>query len=107
MKSKLSSVVVTNTVPHEEKKKACAKLRTIDISSTVSHSLYLSTQGEKPDMASNSSRKHAGEHTMAKACPTSSLTLWLDGLLALFGVERRVLGGTCFLYEDGFRKYPL
>ncbi len=34
--SKLSRVVVTNTVPHEEKKARCSKLETIDISPTVS-----------------------------------------------------------------------
>lgn len=37
--SKLSKVVVTNTVPHAEKKKGCAKLDTIDIAPTVSGSL--------------------------------------------------------------------
>jgi hypothetical protein len=35
-KSKLVKVVVTNTVPHEEKKLQCSKIETIDISSTVS-----------------------------------------------------------------------
>ena len=34
--SKLTKVVVTNTVPHEEKKRKCPKLDTIDISPTVS-----------------------------------------------------------------------
>jgi ribose-phosphate pyrophosphokinase len=33
--SKLSRVVVTNTVPHSEKKKGCPKLDTIDIAPTV------------------------------------------------------------------------
>ena len=33
--SQLSRVVVTNTVPHEEKKEACSRLHTIDISPTV------------------------------------------------------------------------
>jgi ribose-phosphate pyrophosphokinase len=33
--SKLKKVVVTNTVPHEEKKKLCPRIETIDISSTV------------------------------------------------------------------------
>lgn len=37
--SKLSKVVVTNTVPHAEKKKGCVKLDTIDIAPTVSGSL--------------------------------------------------------------------
>ena len=34
--SKLRKLVVTNTVPHEEKKRHCPKLETIDISPTVS-----------------------------------------------------------------------
>ncbi|KAI9791823.1 MAG: hypothetical protein M1816_003368 [Peltula sp. TS41687] len=34
--SKLSQIVVTNTVPHEEKKEMCDRLRTIDISPTNS-----------------------------------------------------------------------
>jgi ribose-phosphate pyrophosphokinase len=34
--SKLKKLVVTNTVPHEEKKKLCDRLETIDISPTVS-----------------------------------------------------------------------
>lgn len=33
--SKLSQIVVTNTVPHEEKKEMCDRLKTIDISPTV------------------------------------------------------------------------
>jgi len=34
--SKLKKLVVTNTVPHEEKKKLCDRIETIDISPTVS-----------------------------------------------------------------------
>ena len=34
-KSRLKKLVVTNTVPHDEKKKLCDKLETIDISPTV------------------------------------------------------------------------
>ena len=34
--SKLKKLVVTNTVPHDEKKKLCDRLETIDISPTVS-----------------------------------------------------------------------
>ena len=34
--SKLSRLVVTNTVPHEDKKLACPRIHTIDISPTVS-----------------------------------------------------------------------
>jgi ribose-phosphate pyrophosphokinase len=33
--SKLKKLVVTNTVPHEEKKKLCDRIETIDISPTV------------------------------------------------------------------------
>ena len=36
--SKLTKLVVTNTVPHDEKKKLCSRLETIDISPTVSSS---------------------------------------------------------------------
>lgn len=35
-KSKLTKLVVTNTVPHEEKKERCDRIETIDISPTVS-----------------------------------------------------------------------
>lgn len=34
-KSRLKKLVVTNTVPHEEKKKLCDRIETIDISPTV------------------------------------------------------------------------
>lgn len=34
--SKLKKLVVTNTVPHEEKKAQCSRIETIDISPTVS-----------------------------------------------------------------------
>lgn len=33
--SRLKKLVVTNTVPHEEKKKLCSRIETIDISPTV------------------------------------------------------------------------
>jgi ribose-phosphate pyrophosphokinase len=39
--SQLSRVVVTNTVPHADKKRICPKLDTIDISATVSPPLPL------------------------------------------------------------------
>ena len=35
-KSQLEKLVVTNTVPHEEKKELCSRIETIDISPTVS-----------------------------------------------------------------------
>lgn len=34
--SRLKKLVVTNTVPHDEKKKLCSRIETIDISPTVS-----------------------------------------------------------------------
>lgn len=37
--SKLEKVVVTNTVPHAEKKKLCPRIETIDISPTVSEAI--------------------------------------------------------------------
>lgn len=39
--SQLSRVVVTNTVPHAEKKEKCPKLDTIDIAPTVSLSPFI------------------------------------------------------------------
>lgn len=44
--SKLSKVVVTNTVPHEEKKKLCSKLVTIDISRTLAEACRRTHNGE-------------------------------------------------------------
>ena len=44
--SQLSKVVVTNTVPHEEKKKLCGKLETIDISSTIAEACRRTHNGE-------------------------------------------------------------
>lgn len=44
--SRLSRVVVTNTVPHAEKKERCDKLETIDISPTLAESLRRTHNGE-------------------------------------------------------------
>ncbi|KAI4279839.1 MAG: hypothetical protein L6R38_004925 [Xanthoria sp. 2 TBL-2021] len=44
--SKLSRVVVTNTVPHAKKKERCEKLETIDISPTLAESLRRTHNGE-------------------------------------------------------------
>ncbi|KAL8734727.1 MAG: hypothetical protein Q9181_003116, partial [Wetmoreana brouardii] len=44
--SKLSRVVVTNTVPHAAKKEICDKLETIDISPTLAESLRRTHNGE-------------------------------------------------------------
>ena len=44
--SQLSKVVVTNTVPHEEKKVLCEKLETIDISPTLAEACRRTHNGE-------------------------------------------------------------
>ncbi|KAL8687796.1 MAG: hypothetical protein Q9218_006132 [Villophora microphyllina] len=44
--SKLARVVVTNTVPHAEKKERCGRLETIDISPTLAESLRRTHNGE-------------------------------------------------------------
>lgn len=44
--SQLGKVVVTNTVPHEEKKEMCDKLETIDISPTLAEACRRTHNGE-------------------------------------------------------------
>ncbi|KAI9770721.1 MAG: ribose phosphate diphosphokinase subunit prs3 [Geoglossum simile] len=44
--SKLSRIVVTNTVPHEEKKELCPRLDTIDISPTLAEACRRTHNGE-------------------------------------------------------------
>lgn len=44
--SVLTKVVVTNTVPHEDKKKVCPKLDTIDISGTLAEAIRRTHNGE-------------------------------------------------------------
>jgi len=44
--SQLSKVVVTNTVPHEEKKPLCEKLETIDTSPTLAEACRRTHNGE-------------------------------------------------------------
>ncbi|CAF9922399.1 MAG: hypothetical protein HETSPECPRED_005059 [Heterodermia speciosa] len=44
--SKLTRVVVTNTVPHEEKKSRCDKLETIDVSPTLAEACRRTHNGE-------------------------------------------------------------
>ena len=39
--SRLKKIVVTNTVPHEEKKEICDRIETIDISPTVSEHVMI------------------------------------------------------------------
>ncbi|KAK3698218.1 ribose phosphate diphosphokinase subunit prs4 [Vermiconidia calcicola] len=43
---KLKKLVVTNTVPHEEKKKLCDKIETIDISPTLAEACRRTHNGE-------------------------------------------------------------
>ncbi|KAK9685283.1 ribose phosphate diphosphokinase subunit prs4 [Basidiobolus ranarum] len=45
-KSPMSQVVVTNTVPHEEKKAGCSKLRTIDVSGPFAEAIRRIHNGE-------------------------------------------------------------
>jgi ribose-phosphate pyrophosphokinase len=44
--SSLEKVVVTNTIPHEEKKKDCPKLDTVDISATFAEAIRRTHNGE-------------------------------------------------------------
>jgi len=44
--SQLTRVVVTNTVPHEEKKKLCSRLETIDVSPTLAEACRRTHNGE-------------------------------------------------------------
>ena len=44
--SKLTRVVVTNTVPHEEKKKLCSKIETVDVSPTLAEACRRTHNGE-------------------------------------------------------------
>ncbi|KAF2200516.1 ribose-phosphate pyrophosphokinase 4 [Delitschia confertaspora ATCC 74209] len=44
--SKLKKIVVTNTVPHEEKKERCPKIETIDISATLAEACRRTHNGE-------------------------------------------------------------
>jgi ribose-phosphate pyrophosphokinase len=45
--SELSRVVVTNTVPHDEKKSRCPKLETIDIGPTLAEAIRRTHNGER------------------------------------------------------------
>ena len=44
--SKLTRVVVTNTVPHEEKKQLCSKIETVDVSPTLAEACRRTHNGE-------------------------------------------------------------
>jgi ribose-phosphate pyrophosphokinase len=45
--SELSRVVVTNTVPHEDKKRQCPKIQTIDIAPTLAEAIRRTHNGER------------------------------------------------------------
>jgi ribose-phosphate pyrophosphokinase len=45
--SKLSRLVVTNTVPHEHKKACCPKIETIDIGPTLAEAIRRTHNGER------------------------------------------------------------
>jgi ribose-phosphate pyrophosphokinase len=64
-KSELTKVVVTNTVPHAEKKKRCPRLETIDIAPTVSsnNQIPFRPSVQKPDKLSNLARGGLQENT--------------------------------------------
>lgn len=46
-KSELSRLVVTNTVPHEDKKRRCEKIETIDIGPTLAEAIRRTHNGER------------------------------------------------------------
>jgi phosphoribosylpyrophosphate synthetase len=54
--SKLKKIVVTNTVPHEEKKEACDRIETIDVSPTVRMLGHDSSSPQKADIKRRSRR---------------------------------------------------
>jgi ribose-phosphate pyrophosphokinase len=47
--SELSRLVVTNTVPHDEKKKLCSKIETIDVGPTLAEAIRRTHNGERFD----------------------------------------------------------
>jgi len=64
--SKLKKIVVTNTVPHADKKERCDRIETIDISPTVCSTLQLLSLLDSN--IGNSLQKPADARTMARAC---------------------------------------
>ena len=45
--SELSRLVVTNTVPHEDKKRRCSKIDTIDVAPTLAEAIRRTHNGER------------------------------------------------------------
>ena len=45
-KSNLESVVASNTIPHEDKKKSCSRIKTIDVSYTLAEAIRRTHNGE-------------------------------------------------------------
>lgn len=73
--SRLAKIVVTNTVPHEDKKAQCPKIETIDISPTVCLCLLCAVANFA------SWPRPAGERTTARACrSSSSMRRWIRHL---------------------------
>lgn len=92
--SQLQHLVVTNTVPHEEKKKLCDRIVTIDISPTVSSNRAIYTLQRLVLTSNSSSQRHAVEHTTARVSRSSSSTLpWIRSPRIVFtksnGLTRR------------------
>ena len=75
-KSQLEKLVVTNTVPHEDKKALCPRIETIDISPTVSHAASSVTTYSCTDNR-NSSPRPADVLTTESPSLSSSSTLLL------------------------------
>jgi hypothetical protein len=71
--SQLKHLVVTNTVPHEEKKKLCDRIVTIDISPTVSQTRCSECHGISTNSFISLPRP-AAELTMERVCRSSSST---------------------------------
>jgi ribose-phosphate pyrophosphokinase len=60
--SKLKKIVVTNTVPHEDKKELCDRIETIDISPTVSGvQISMQPNADHEQLAEACRRTHNGE----------------------------------------------
>jgi ribose-phosphate pyrophosphokinase len=70
--SKLKKIVVTNTVPHAEKKERCDRIETIDVSPTVSSAIIPLSQSDTD--IGNSLQKRADALTTARAYHSSSST---------------------------------